>query len=522
MMGRFCWFLHHKEVRMHIEENNEYFASAMFNVHRATDLMFLEEKMLGEARSFSRKELEKTISSAPAHENNALIRMIEHELKLPWLARMDHLEHRKFIEEGVIMTAPCMAKASFSRSMSSPRKAALLKLAARAYTFRQSVYMSELEKLTRWSKETGLSGMGFGREKTTYCYFACAASISLPVNSDSRIIAAKCGILITVADDFYDMEGSLEELYLLTDAVKRWDGKSLKGHARTIFDALVDLVRDVVAKFSIEQRLDMAKLFQDLWYHTFESWMTEAKWSRSAHIASTDEYLQTGMTSIAAHVVVLMAACSMDPTLPLHTIKNCTDHTLTKLLMVSCRLLNDIQSYEKEEKDGKMNLVTLHMKDNAKDDINTSIVYVKEILERQKKDFIEHVLMDDICDMPKPLKQLHFGCLKTFQMFFNSSNGFDSEIEMIDAINKAIYLPLDIEIEESLSSPSPMPLKISNLNGTEKNFSTKKSTTLTLNATLNSQRFPSISWASPNIIAIQASAGPKFNLPKMSPKYCLI
>ncbi|KAK9150016.1 hypothetical protein Syun_008325 [Stephania yunnanensis] len=344
-----------------------------------------------------------------------------------------------------------MTKASFSRSMSSPRKAALLKLAGRAFTFRQSVYMSELEKLTRW------------------------------------------------------------------------DGKSLKGHARIIFDALFDLVRDVVAKFSIEQRLDMAKLFQDLWYHTFESWMTEAKWSRSAHIASTDEYLQTGMTSIAAHVVVLMAACSMDPTLPLHTIKTCTDHTITKLLMVSCRLLNDIQSYEKEEKDGKMNLVTLHMKDvNAEEDIHNSIVYVKEILESQKKDFIEHVLMDDICDMPKPLKQLHFGCLKTFQMFFNSSNGFDSEIEMIDAINKAIYLPIDIGIEESLSSPSSMPQKISNLNGTEKKLSTKKRTTLTLNATLNSQRFPSISWASSNFFAIQASAGLKFNLPKMSPKYCLI
>ncbi|KAK9152640.1 hypothetical protein Sjap_000120 [Stephania japonica] len=505
---------------MHIEENNEYFASAMFNVHRATDLMFLEEKMVGEARSFSRKELEKTMSSAAEHQNNALIRMIEHELKLPWLARMDHLEHRMFIEEGGI-TAPWMAKASFSRSISSPLKAALLKLAQEAYTFRQSVYMSELEKLTRWSKETGLSDMGFGREKTSYCYFACAASISLPVYSDSRIIAAKCGILITVADDFYDMEGSLEELYLLTDAVKRWDGKSLKEHARVIFDALVDLVRDVVDKFSIEQRLDMTKLFQDLWYHIFESWMTEAKWSKSAHITSLNEYLQTGMTSIAAHVVVLMAACSIDPTLPLHTLKNCTDHTITKLLMVSCRLLNDTQSYEKEAKDGKVNLVTLHMKDSAEEDINNSIAYVKAILERQKKDFIEHVLMDDICGMPKPLKQLHLSCLKTFQMFYNSRNGFDSEIEMFDAIKKAIYLPIDIKIKVFSPSASSMPLKIPKLNGSEKKLSTKKST-LTLNATLNFQRFPSISWASPNIIAMQASAGSKFHLPKMSPKYCVI
>lgn len=65
--------------------------------------------------------------------------------------------------------------------------------------------------------------MGFGREKTTYCYFATAAAIgvSLPYDSHVRLILAKSAILITVADDFFDIEGSLNELKSLADAVKR-------------------------------------------------------------------------------------------------------------------------------------------------------------------------------------------------------------------------------------------------------------------------------------------------------------
>ena len=63
--------------------------------------------------------------------------------------------------------------------------------------------------------------MGFGREKTTYCYFAVAASCSLPYDSDVRMFVAKSGIIITVADDFYDMKGSLTELQTLTEAIRR-------------------------------------------------------------------------------------------------------------------------------------------------------------------------------------------------------------------------------------------------------------------------------------------------------------
>lgn len=63
--------------------------------------------------------------------------------------------------------------------------------------------------------------MGFGREKTVYCYFSVAASTCLPHDSIIRMLVAKSAILITVADDFFDMIGNLEELHILIDAIRR-------------------------------------------------------------------------------------------------------------------------------------------------------------------------------------------------------------------------------------------------------------------------------------------------------------
>lgn len=59
---RFCWFLRNEDIRERIENNPEYFSMAMLNVYGATDLMFAGEDDLQEARSFSKKLLDKVVS----------------------------------------------------------------------------------------------------------------------------------------------------------------------------------------------------------------------------------------------------------------------------------------------------------------------------------------------------------------------------------------------------------------------------------------------------------------------------
>lgn len=64
--------------------------------------------------------------------------------------------------------------------------------------------------------------MGFRREKTIYVYFALIASGSLPLDSIARLIVTNTRIIVTVVDNFYDVKGSLSELEVSTNTIKRY------------------------------------------------------------------------------------------------------------------------------------------------------------------------------------------------------------------------------------------------------------------------------------------------------------
>ncbi|XAR66502.1 Alpha-farnesene synthase [Bertholletia excelsa] len=429
----FCWFLYHEEIVAHMERNYEYFTSVLYNVYRATDLMFSGEGELEEARLFSRKLLEKSLKLTNINDNMIMFANFQKILSIPWIARLDHLDHRMWIEENQVDTL-WIAKATFYR-ISCLQNHKLMQLAVENFEFRQSIYRKELEELNRWSKDLGLSEMGFGREKTTYCYYAVACSTSVPHDSVARLIVAKSAILVTVADDFYDMEGSLEELQTLTQAVQRWDGRGLTGHGKVIFLGLDNLVRGVATK----------------WRETFVSWLMETTWSKSEYIPSMEEYLEIGMTSIAVHAIILPASCFLSTSSPSYELKTSPYETITKLLMVSTRLLNDIQSYEKEIEVGRKNLVMLHQIENSRVGIENSISYVRDILNSKKKELLEHALIDDLGDLSKSFRHFHLSCLRVFQMFFNSSNVFDSATDLLHDIKRAIYMPLEYNISKPLN-----------------------------------------------------------------------
>ncbi|KAL2931990.1 S-linalool synthase [Bienertia sinuspersici] len=144
----------------------------------------------------------------------AVMAKIKCELAIPWMARMEHLEHRDWIE-------------------------------------------ANIKGPVWWSTIYGLMDMGFAREKSTYCYFAVASTTSLPYDSDVRLIVAKSAILITVFDDYFDMEGSLNELHFLADAVHRWNNKGLKGHSKILFDALDTFVSEIAENYFAQNGVDI-------------------------------------------------------------------------------------------------------------------------------------------------------------------------------------------------------------------------------------------------------------------------
>nr|QIQ53211.1 terpene synthase [Stellera chamaejasme] len=468
---RLCWFLRDGGIREVMEKNHEQVAGVMLEVHRAAEVMFPGEVELNEAMSFSRRLLLKLKPTQSHMISMPFATLIEHEINLHWAARMDHLEHRMWIEEKD-MNALWMGKLSFHR-LSNVMNRKLMHLAILDYEFRQSIYKNELEELNRWSCKWGLKNIGFGREKTTYCYFAISSCFPLGYHhSDVRLLATKSAILITVADDYFDEQASLHDLTLLTQSIQRWNGKSLSGHGATIFNALDNFVKETCELYLQKQGIDITSHIRKIWCETFESWLVEAKWSKNGNniIPSTEEYLRNGMTSIATHTVVLPSSCLLDPTcLPMiSSFKPSQYQALTKLAMVIPRLLNDIQSYRKEQDQGKLNYVLLYLKENPEAEIEDSIAHIRNILESKRQELLQHVLLDNYNELmstddrhhfPKPCKQLHLACVKVFQMFFNTRNRYDddSDTEMLQDIQNALYIPLNVGKTPRIS-PSHHPI----------------------------------------------------------------
>lgn len=109
-------------------------------------------------------------------------------------------------------------------------------------------------------------------------------------------------------------------------------------------------------------------------------------------------------------------------------------------------------------------MVMLYMRENPKADIKDSVAYITEILDEKKKELLELTLMNDGNDPPKEWKKIFLATLKAFQMFFNSSNAFDSPTALLEDMSFAFYDPLVLHdapetsrvLSESLKFPSEL------------------------------------------------------------------
>ncbi|KZV50564.1 (E,E)-geranyllinalool synthase-like [Dorcoceras hygrometricum] len=233
-----------------------------------------------------------------------------------------------------------------------------------------------------------------------------------------------------------------------------WEGEGLTGHSKTIFDALDGFVNQFAAIFPPHERGKLMANLRNIWSETFTSWMVEKTWSLMGYVPSMDEYLKNANISVSIHAIALPATSGFLNLSSSDGTQNLEYHKITKLLMESARLLNDARSYQREEQEGKMNFVHLHMKQNPSPGacIEDSIAHVQQIVGEKMKEFMEHVFMDTDNSMPKSCRQLHLSCMKSVHMFYNSANNFDCDTALVDDINKAIYLPIR-QIPEPETNP---------------------------------------------------------------------
>ncbi|XP_062196251.1 9-beta-pimara-7,15-diene synthase, chloroplastic-like isoform X2 [Phragmites australis] len=370
---------------------------------------------------------------------------VEYALKFPFYATVEPLDHKRNIEH---FDARVSQKLK-TKNLPCHFNQDLLALAVEDFSFSQSIYQDELQQLESWEKENKLDQLQFVRKNLTNSYLSAAATISPHELSDARVACAKSIALTLVADDFFDVGGSKEELENLISLVEKWDQhhkvEFYSEHVKVVFSAIYTTVNQLGAKASAVQNRDVTKYVVESWLDYLRSLATDAEWQRSKYVPTMEEYMTNSIATFALGPIILIALFFVGQNLWEDIVKDPEYNELFRLMSTCGRLQNDTQSFERECKDGKLNsvsLIVLHSGGSMS--IEAAKKKILESIASYRRDLLRLVLREDSV-IPRPCKEMFWRLYKTSHVFYSEADGFSSPKEMMGALNAVINEPLKLE-----------------------------------------------------------------------------
>uniref|UniRef100_A0A7N0RI97 Uncharacterized protein n=1 Tax=Kalanchoe fedtschenkoi TaxID=63787 RepID=A0A7N0RI97_KALFE len=314
------------------------------------------EEILVKAREFSTLNLRNHLKGIMLDKN--LAAQVSHALELPSHCRLQRLEVRRHIEE------------QYRRK--NRKDMALIEAARLNYNMTQSVLQSDLQDTSRWWEETGLATqLSFARDRLTECFFWAAGLVPEPESRECRKELTKLAVLITIIDDVYDVHGTVDELELFTQAVKRWDincTSDLPHSMKLCFLALYNTINQMACSILKDKGVNVEPQLAETWADMCSAFLVEARWCHGKHIPSFDEYMSNGWMSVSGPLLLTHAYYLSQPITskaPESFLDGFYQDFMRWPSMVF-RLSNDLATYQAEMARGESaSSVTCYMKDTG-------------------------------------------------------------------------------------------------------------------------------------------------------------
>ncbi|KAH9623264.1 hypothetical protein KSS87_023120 [Heliosperma pusillum] len=323
----------------------------------------------------------------------------------------------------------------------------LLQLAKDDFNYCQSIQKDEFTQLQRWVVESKLDKLTFSRQKLGYCYFSGAATMFAPELAEARISWAKNGVLTTVVDDFFDVGSCPEEQLNLIQLLEEWgENKSTAAcseNVEIVFSAVKDSIYEIGQKAREWQDRDVTKHLVEIWLSLMKSMWTEAEMSRNKSVPTMEEYMANAYISFALGPIVLPALYFIGPKLSEKVITSAEYQRLFELMSTCGRLLNDIQGFQRESEDGKLNAISLrllHSKGSVSKD--GAIKEFKQMIDDKRGELLRWVLSTDDDDgVPRECKEVFWKMCKVVHFFYLKDDGFTSD-ELKNVVKSILRDPI--------------------------------------------------------------------------------
>ncbi|KAK1412196.1 hypothetical protein QVD17_33234 [Tagetes erecta] len=413
---------------------------AALEAYRASQIIYQHESAFGELNLLSADFVKRNISTTLSKH---LHKQVDDAFKFPLYASLERVSTRRNIQNYNVADDTRILKTAYRSSNISNED--YIRLAEKDFNASQLIYRKELKDLKRWLVENKLDKIK-SRQRMDYCYFSGASVISSPELSDARITWAKSSYLVTLVDDFFDVDGYMDELVNLIQCVEKWnvnvETDCCCEEVHILFLALKDVVSWIGDAAFKWQARDVTSHVIQCWLKLLNSMLTEAKWARYNVVPTMNEYIETSCVSFTLCTFVLPALYFIGPKLSEDVVHSSEYNTLYEIMSIHGRLINDIRSFKRELKDDKLNAVTLH-NNYGKNGIEEEEIVeeIKTMINELEKKLMRLVLESKESVVPKACKDVFWKmcCLDIF--FYATGDGF-TENYLLDTVKEVIHEPV--------------------------------------------------------------------------------
>ena len=179
------------------------------------------------------------------------------------------------------------------------------------------------------------------------------------------------------------------------------------------------------------------------WAELARVMMVEAEWRMSGHTPSMEEYMAVAEPSYALGTTVLTFLFFVGPELSEDVVRGPEYGELFRHINICGRLLNDLQSYEREKAQGKINSVLLLAGRRHGGSVEAAKEEVRGIIAASRRALLR-MLVRDGGEVPWQVRREFWNISKVVHLLYMEVDGYASPKEMMRASNEVVAKPLRI------------------------------------------------------------------------------
>ncbi|XP_019426487.1 PREDICTED: ent-copalyl diphosphate synthase, chloroplastic-like isoform X2 [Lupinus angustifolius] len=266
------------------ERNGEFFCfggqstqavTGMYNVYRASQVMFPGEEILEHAKQFSAMFLREKQAANELLDKWIIMKNLPQEvayaLDVPWYANLPRVETRFYIDQYGGENDVWIGKTLYRMPYVNNKN--YLELAKLDYNNCQALHLTEWARIQEWYSESRLGEFGLSRKRLLLAYFLAAANIFEPERSHERLAWAKTTALLETIT-IYLSDAEMRKAFVINfihlinvqQHSTTWMNKTGHALAETLVSTIDQISLDIFVSHGLEIRYDM--------HHTWKKWLS--------------------------------------------------------------------------------------------------------------------------------------------------------------------------------------------------------------------------------------------------------